>query len=52
MDVTCHVRVQLLEHLVAVVTAGLAVSARGVPTREGDFQVQRQIDSCPEWALR
>ena len=33
-------RVQLPEHLlVAAVTTGLVVSARGVSTREGDFQV-------------
>ena len=39
-------RVQLPEHLlVAAVTTGLVVSARGVSTREGDFQVQGQIVS-------
>ena len=51
-DVTCRVRVELPEHFVAAVTTGLVVSARGVSTREGDFQVQRQIVSFPEWALR
>ena len=38
-DVTCRVRVQLPEHLVAAVTTGLVVSARGVPTCEGDIRV-------------
>ena len=51
-DVTCHSRLRLPEHLVAAVTTGLVVSARGVATREGDFQVQRQFGSFPEWALR
>ena len=47
-DVTCRVRSQLREHLVAAVPTGLVLSARGVATREDDFQVQRQIDSFPE----
>lgn len=38
-DVTCRVRLQLPEHLVAAATTGLVVSARGVATSEGDFQV-------------
>ena len=42
-DVTYHGRVQLPEHLVAAVKTGLVVSARGVSTCEGDFQVQRQM---------
>ena len=90
-DVTCRVRLQLPEHLVAVVSTGLDVSARGVATRECDigvlclaqtpvplaglvksypkewvflalvsgfaisssfeFEVQRQIDSFPEWSM-
>ena len=32
-DVTCRVHLQLPEHLVAAVTTGLVVSARGVTTR-------------------
>ena len=51
-DVSCRVRVQLPEHVMAAVTTGLVVSARGVSKREGDFQVQRQIVCFPEWALR
>ena len=47
-DVGCGVRVQLPEHFETTVTSGLVVSARGVSTRESDFQVQRQFVSFPE----
>ena len=33
----------------AALTTGLVVSARGVPTREGEVPVQRQFFSFPEW---